>query len=67
MIVRIWHGMVPVSKADEYLKLMQTIDLPEYRAMRGNSRRVVEFLKQFEPAARGEGKIAGAGNILDRL
>jgi hypothetical protein len=36
MIARIWHGMVPVSKADEYLKLMQTIALPEYRATRGN-------------------------------
>ena len=28
--------MVPVSKADEYLKLMQTVALPEYRATRGN-------------------------------
>jgi hypothetical protein len=36
MIARIWHGMVPVSKADEYLMLMQTIALPEYRATRGN-------------------------------
>jgi hypothetical protein len=36
MIARIWHGMVPVSKADEYLKLMQTVALPEYRATRGN-------------------------------
>jgi hypothetical protein len=36
MIARIWHGRVPVSKADEYLKLMQTIALPEYRATRGN-------------------------------
>jgi hypothetical protein len=36
MIARMWHGMVPVSKADEYLKLMQTIALPEYRATRGN-------------------------------
>ncbi len=36
MIARIWHGIVPLSKADEYLKLMQTIALPEYRATRGN-------------------------------
>lgn len=36
MIARIWHGMVPVSKAGEYLNLMQTIALPEYRATRGN-------------------------------
>lgn len=36
MIARIWDGRVPISKADEYLKLMQTIALPEYRATRGN-------------------------------
>jgi heme-degrading monooxygenase HmoA len=36
MIARIWHGMVPISKAGEYLKLMQTIALREYRATRGN-------------------------------
>jgi heme-degrading monooxygenase HmoA len=36
MIARIWHGMVPVSKADEYLDLMRTIALPEYLATRGN-------------------------------
>jgi hypothetical protein len=41
MIARIWHGMVPISKAGEYLKLMQTIALREYRATRGKSRRVV--------------------------
>jgi heme-degrading monooxygenase HmoA len=36
MIGRIWHGMVPVSKADEYLELMRRIALPEYLATRGN-------------------------------
>jgi heme-degrading monooxygenase HmoA len=36
MIARIWHGMVPVSKADEYLKLMRAIALSEYRATPGN-------------------------------
>ena len=36
MIARIWHGMVPVSKSDEYLDLMQRIALPEYLATRGN-------------------------------
>jgi hypothetical protein len=36
MIARIWHGMVPVSKADEYLDLMCRIALPEYLATRGN-------------------------------
>ena len=36
MIARIWHGMVPVSKATEYLDLMRRIALPEYLATRGN-------------------------------
>ena len=36
MIARIWHGRVPVSKADEYLDLMRRIALPEYLATRGN-------------------------------
>ena len=36
MIARIWHGMVPVSKADEYLDLMRRIALPDYLATRGN-------------------------------
>ena len=36
MIARIWHGMVPVSKGDEYLDLMRGIALPEYLATRGN-------------------------------
>jgi len=35
MIARIWHGMVPVSKAGEYLDLMR-IALPEYLPTRGN-------------------------------
>ena len=36
MIARIWHGVVPTSKADEYLELMRRIALPEYLATRGN-------------------------------
>jgi len=36
MIARIWHEMVPVSKADEYLGLMRRVALPEYLATRGN-------------------------------
>src|SRR6266853_3192459 len=36
MIARLWHGMVPISKADEYLGLMRRIALPEYLATRGN-------------------------------
>jgi hypothetical protein len=36
MIARIWHGMVPISKAGEYLGLMRRIALPEYMATSGN-------------------------------
>ena len=36
MIARIWHGMVPLSKGEEYLDLMRRIALPEYLATRGN-------------------------------
>jgi hypothetical protein len=36
MIARIWHGMVPISKADEYLDLMRRIALPQYLATQGN-------------------------------
>jgi len=36
MIARIWHGVVPLSKRDEYLDLMRRIALPEYLATQGN-------------------------------
>ncbi len=36
MIARIWHGVVPVAKGDEYLKLMRSVALPDYQATRGN-------------------------------
>jgi hypothetical protein len=36
MIARIWHGAVPISKSDEYLKLMLSIGLPDYQAIKGN-------------------------------
>jgi heme-degrading monooxygenase HmoA len=36
MIARIWHGVVPASKGDEYLDLMRRIALPEYAATQGN-------------------------------
>ncbi|HEV2297907.1 MAG TPA: hypothetical protein VGR72_05270 [Candidatus Acidoferrales bacterium] len=53
MIARIWHGMVPISKADEYLDLMRRIALPEYLATRGNRgawclRRTEADLTHFE-------------------
>jgi hypothetical protein len=36
MISRIWHGVVPVSKRDDYLDLMRRIALPEYLTIQGN-------------------------------
>jgi hypothetical protein len=36
MIARIWHGVVPASRGDEYLSLMRGIALPEYLATQGN-------------------------------
>lgn len=36
MIARRWHGRVPASKAEEYLRLMETVGLPDYRSTDGN-------------------------------
>jgi heme-degrading monooxygenase HmoA len=36
MITRIWHGTTPAAKSDEYLDLMRTIALPDYRSIQGN-------------------------------
>jgi hypothetical protein len=31
-----WHGRVPIAKSDEYLKLMRTVALPDYKSTPGN-------------------------------
>jgi heme-degrading monooxygenase HmoA len=36
MIARIWHGATPASKGDEYLNLMRTVALRDYRSTPGN-------------------------------
>jgi hypothetical protein len=36
MIARRWHGRVPAAKAEEYLKLMREVALPDYRSTPGN-------------------------------
>ena len=36
MITRIWHGATPTAKANEYLSLMRTIAIPDYRSTPGN-------------------------------
>jgi hypothetical protein len=36
MITRIWHGATPAAKSDEYLNLMRTVAIPDYRSTPGN-------------------------------
>ena len=36
MIARRWHGRVPASKADEYLKLMKDVGIADYASTEGN-------------------------------
>ena len=36
MIARRWHGRVPEAKADDYLRLMAEVGLPDYASTPGN-------------------------------
>jgi|SRR5580658_4652158 heme-degrading monooxygenase HmoA len=36
MTTRIWHGATPVAVGDEYLRLMQTVAIQDYRSTLGN-------------------------------
>jgi hypothetical protein len=36
MIGRVWHGVVPVAKAQEYLMRMRKVALPDYQSVSGN-------------------------------
>ena len=36
MIARIWHGAVPMEKAEQYLTLMRTVAIPDYQRVHGN-------------------------------
>jgi len=36
MIARIWHGITPKSKADEYVEFLQRTGVKDYRATEGN-------------------------------
>lgn len=36
MIARMWHGRVPRAKSEEYLRLMRTVAIPDYKATAGN-------------------------------
>jgi len=36
MIARIWHGVTPKSKADEYVEFLNKTGVKDYRATEGN-------------------------------
>ena len=36
MIARMWHGVTPTAKADQYLEFLQRRALPDYRSTPGN-------------------------------
>jgi heme-degrading monooxygenase HmoA len=36
VIARLWHGVTPTAKADEYLAFLQRRALPDYRGTPGN-------------------------------
>jgi heme-degrading monooxygenase HmoA len=36
MIVRMWHGRVPTSKADTYARFLNERAIPDYRSVNGN-------------------------------
>ena len=46
MIARIWHGITPASKADEYVEFLQQSGVRDYQATEGN--RGVHLLRRIE-------------------
>jgi heme-degrading monooxygenase HmoA len=36
MIVRMWHGRVPTTKADAYREFLNARAIPDYRSVKGN-------------------------------
>ncbi|CAG0962034.1 hypothetical protein ANRL3_00939 [Anaerolineae bacterium] len=46
MIARIWHGVTPATKADEYVEYLNKTGLPDYAATEGN--RGVYLLRNIE-------------------
>jgi len=35
-VARLWHGRVPIGRADAYFELMERVAIPDYRASPGN-------------------------------
>ena len=46
MIARIWHGVTPAAKSDEYLEYLNRTGVPDYRTTEGN--RAVYVLRRIE-------------------
>ncbi len=46
MIARLWHGITPAAKADEYLEYLQKTGVADYRATEGNLS--VQLLRRIE-------------------
>ncbi len=46
MIARIWHGVTPATRADEYMDYLNRTGIPDYRATEGN--RGVNVLRRIE-------------------
>ncbi len=46
MIARIWHGVTPSEKSDEYLEYLNRTGVPDYRSTEGN--RAVYVLRRIE-------------------
>lgn len=46
MIARTWHGVTSAAKADDYLRLMLTVAVPDYSAIPGN--RGVYVMRRIE-------------------
>jgi len=46
VIARLWRGVVPEARADEYFRYLETTGLNEYRSTRGN--RGVFVLRRIE-------------------
>jgi heme-degrading monooxygenase HmoA len=52
MIARVWRGVTPAARADEYAEYLRATGIPEYRATEGNRgvfvlRRVSETEAEF--------------------
>jgi len=46
MIARIWHGVTPASKADEYVEYVNKTGIRDYQAVEGNLG--IHFLRRIE-------------------